>query len=108
MSITPSDELPPELLPILERLWHNKRPIAFHMLPRDAWTVLGIVQFASRNPQLSPKQSELVEHFGRSLQEAISAIEPGAAPYLEMGWDPQYDTPRNNPDDDPGQRVAPL
>lgn len=103
-----SDDIPAEALAMLQRLWPLQQPITFQLRPRDAWTVLAIVQFAWRNPQLSPQQRRLMETFGRQLQAAIVAIEPEAAPYLDMGWHPEYDVPRGHPDDDPGQRVAPL
>lgn len=90
-------DLPPEVLAIFKRLWPMETPLAFALRPRDAWVVLGIVQFASRNPALLPAQQRMIESFGRGLQAGIVQIAPDAAPYLEMGWDAAHDVPRSPP-----------
>ena len=75
----------------LRRLWQIKQPIVVAILPRDAWIALGIIQFASRNPALSPAQRQLIEAFGRELQRGLSQLDPILDRYLEMGWNPAFD-----------------
>lgn len=89
-----ADDLPPDLKGPLTRLWRMERPIAVGVRPRDAWIIVAIVQFASRNPALSPTQRQPIERFGRELQRALAAIDPVLDRYLEMGWHPEYDQPR--------------
>jgi len=89
-----TDELPDELKAPLYRLWRIEQPILVSLKPRDAWMVLGIVQFASRNPMLTPTQRQLIEAFGRSIQDHLAQFDPVFARYLEMGWDPAHDQPR--------------
>jgi hypothetical protein len=87
-------DLPPEVQQIFERLWPMKQPIVVHILPRDAWIALGIIQFATRNPALSARHRQLIEQFGRELQRSLVAIEPRSEKYLEMGWNSEFDQPR--------------
>jgi hypothetical protein len=86
-------EIPPELLQPLLELWRIEQPITVQLLPRDAWTICAIVQFASRNPALSAEQHRLITEFGRALQRAVAGIDPRLNPYLEMGWNPEHDVP---------------
>jgi len=60
----------------------------------DALGMLGIIQFAARNPSLSPQQKALVETFGRDLQAALVARVPALAQMAEAGWWAEYDRPR--------------
>jgi hypothetical protein len=90
------DEIPAELMEALTRLWRTEQPLLYQMLPRDAWTIIGLVQYASRNPQISPTQRAVLETFGRELGRAIVAIDPVFAKWLEAGWNPQFDVPREN------------
>jgi hypothetical protein len=70
-----------------------QQPIYIQILPRDARVALGIIQFATRNPNITPEQLQIIEAFGRQIQRGLIAIEPALAPYLEMGWNPAYDQP---------------
>ena len=88
------DEIPAELLEPLKRLWQTEQPIILSMTPRDAWSICGLMQFASRNPQISPAQRQLLEAYGRELQRAVAAIDPIFDKYMERGWSSQFDTPR--------------
>jgi hypothetical protein len=85
------DEIPADLLEPLKRLWQTEQPILIQMKPRDAWSIVGLIQFASRNPHISPTQRQLLERFGRELQRAVVAIDPVFEKYIEMGWDPKHD-----------------
>lgn len=87
-------DFPPEVAVILGRIWPIETPIVVHLLPRDAWIVLGLIQFASRNPAITETQRQLMERFGRAIQRRLGEIAPGAAKYLEMGWNPAFDVPR--------------
>lgn len=89
----PRDELPEGLREPLLKLWQSEQPIVIEMLPRDAWVSIAIVQFASRNPALLPEQRQMIESFGRELQRGITAIDPSLEPYIEMGWNPEFDVP---------------
>jgi hypothetical protein len=85
------DELPADLKGPLLRLWRIEQPIVVSILPRDAWVALGIIQFATRNPMISPTQRQLIESFGRELQRGLAQIDPSVEKYLEMGWNPEFD-----------------
>jgi hypothetical protein len=87
-------DLPPGLKGPLIRLWRIERSIVVHILPRDAWVALGIIQFTTRNPALSIMHQQIIESFGRELQRALAAIDPSLDKYLELGWDPAFDQPR--------------
>jgi hypothetical protein len=89
-----ADELPAELKEPMIRLWRLEQPIVVSILPRDAWIALAIIQFAQRNPEISPMHREIIEAFGRELQRGFARIEPSLAKYLEMGWNPAFDEPK--------------
>jgi hypothetical protein len=89
-----SDELPPEVLKVLSKLWRDPRPLHMVIHPRDAWVTVAVIQFATRNPQLSETQRESAIAVARVLQEAIGSIAPEAAGYLEDGWNPALDVAR--------------
>ena len=92
--MTAPDEIPAELLGPLTRLWRLEMPLVIQMKPRDAWVVIGLMQFASRNPSLDPAQRQLLQVFGRELGRILIAIDPILEKYLEMGWNPALDVPR--------------
>lgn len=87
-------EMPPELLEALTRIWLLKTPITLTILPRDTWMVVSVIQFATRNPALSAQQRSIVEAVGRQLQAALVSIDPVLGKYIELGWDPANDVPR--------------
>ena len=91
-----TEDLPDDLKGPLIQLWRMEQPILVSLKPRDAWLVLGIVQFASCNPALSPAQRQLIEAFGRAIQERLAEFDPVFARYLELGWDPAHDQPRKD------------
>ena len=88
-----SSDLPSEIAAMFGRLWPMTSPIVVHLLPRDAWIVLGVIQFASRNPNISESHRTVMEHFGRAIQNRLAEIEPAGAPYMEQGWHPEFDVP---------------
>ena len=89
-----NDELPPAVLAVLRQVWEAQEPLHIDISPKDAWTTVAVIQYASRNPQLSPTQRQSAIDIARKLQEEISLRYPVAAGYLEEGWDPAKDTPR--------------
>lgn len=95
-----SDQLPADLVGPLYRLWRIEQPIAVSLKPRDAWVALGVIQFATRNPALTPEQRAIVTAFGREIQRGLAGFDPVFDRYMEMGWDPDHDVPRDAPDDD--------
>jgi hypothetical protein len=86
-------DIPPELLARLKALWTNEQPMLIALKPRDAWVALGVIQFASRNPGLSPMHKQAIEQFGRGIQQGLTDLDPALGPYLEMGWNPEHDRP---------------
>lgn len=89
-----SDELPPEVLAVLTQLWQSDVHVHISITPRDAWTIVAVIQYATRNPQLSPAQRDAAITVARILQEAIQDRFPAAADLLEEGWNPAKDVPR--------------
>lgn len=89
-----SDELPPEVLAVMMQIWRDEANLRILIQPRDAWTTLAVIQFATRNPQLGDEQRNAAVRVGRILQAALELRMPGARPYLEDGWNPAKDVPR--------------
>jgi hypothetical protein len=89
-----NDEMPPAVLAVLKKLWSDDVNLRVQILPRDAWTAVAVIQFATRNPQLSPTQRDAAIRVGREIQEALVMRSPEAASYLEDGWNPAKDVPR--------------
>lgn len=87
-------DLPPGVFAVLKQVWESPRQLHVDLSPRDAWTTVAVIQFATRNPQLSAEQREMAIRVGRKLQEEIELFMPAAARYLEDGWNPQKDVPR--------------
>jgi hypothetical protein len=82
---------PPEVTKTLSRLARQQEPITVTMKPWDAWVTVAVIQFASRNPQLSPTQKDQAVAVGRALQAMLAQLSPEAAQYLEAGWNPELD-----------------
>jgi hypothetical protein len=95
---TPPDEPSPEVLAALARLWSDPRKVHLVMRGSDAWTTCAIIQFACRNPALSPTQRAVAERVGRELQAAVATLAPDLQATLELGWDPAHDAPREDDD----------
>jgi hypothetical protein len=89
-----SDDLPPDVLRVLKQLWESKEQLHVDISPKDAWTTVAVIQFASRNPQLSAAQRAAAIAVGRKLQEELELFAPAAARYLEDGWNPAKDVRR--------------
>ena len=85
--MTNTHDIPPEAMAALAKIWHDQRHVRLAIVPRDAWMTVAIIQFACRNPQLSPEQREIAERVGRALQGALAALSPIGAEYLELGFD---------------------
>jgi hypothetical protein len=88
------NELPPDVLRVLKQLWESKEHLNISITPKDAWTTVAVIQFTTRNPQLSPTQRQQAMLVGRKLQEELELFAPAAARYLEDGWNPAKDVPR--------------
>lgn len=86
-------ELPKELIKPLTRLWKNRQKINVRMLPRDAYMLAALLQFADRNPALTEEQHDLLYKYATELIIGVTQIEPALGPYLQMGWDSSYDQP---------------
>jgi hypothetical protein len=89
-----NDQLPPDVLRVLKQLWESTERLHIDISPKDAWTTVAVIQFASRNPQLTPGQRASAITVGRKLQEELELFAPAAARYLEDGWNPAKDVPR--------------
>jgi hypothetical protein len=82
------------VLATMMQIWRDDANLRILILPRDAWTTLAVIQFATRNPQLGDEQRNAAVRVGRILQEALELRMPAAHPYLEDGWDAGKDVPR--------------
>jgi hypothetical protein len=69
----------------------DAKPVTLSIPALDAYGIVGIVQFAWRNPQLDAAQKQLVESFARGLQAALAERAPLAGASLELGWDVTLD-----------------
>lgn len=87
---TLNHELPDELRAPLIRLWRMEQ-ISAHVLPRDMFTAVAVIQYATRNPQLSETQRSQAIAVARSFQALLTTIDPIIGKYLELGWDTAYD-----------------
>lgn len=88
-----AEGFPAELFAPLGRLMKIRQHINIKILPRDAWVVVALLQFADKNPQLLPDQHEQLHMFAEQMIEALVNIEPGLEQYILMGWDSAYDVP---------------
>lgn len=86
-------DFPPELVEPLTALFKMRQHINIKVLPREAWIIVGLVQFADRNPNLEPQYHEMLRWFGDQIIEGLVNINPVLEDYLAMGWDPKYDGP---------------
>jgi hypothetical protein len=68
-------------------------PIAYDAF--QAFQLLGCLQLAWRHPHLNQNQKQLIEWFGRRMQEAIKETCPTGARVAEMGWQITEDLPIN-------------
>jgi hypothetical protein len=90
---TPTDEATVHRM-VKELLALGPRPVRVEMRPFDAYVVVGLIQFAWRNPQLDDKQKGLLEEFGRGLTAALGQMGAAfTASVLEDGWDRALDRP---------------
>ena len=87
-------DMPPAVFAVLKQVWESKEKLYISLSPQNAWTTVAVIQYATRNPQLSPVQREAAIAIGRSLQNAIQQFLPAAADILEEGWNPDKDVPR--------------
>ena len=60
---------------------------------REAWNVMGLLQYLRRHPQLDAQTREVVERFGRQIQDNI-CDDPVLYALAEAGWHPRR--PRNH------------
>lgn len=91
-----NNEIPPAVMVVLRRLWESRERLHIDVLPKDAWTTVAVIQYATRNPQLSATQREAAVSVGRALQRSLERLAPAAADLLEDGWNPDKDVPREN------------
>jgi hypothetical protein len=107
-----TDTIPQQLAAEFRQLGigDNAQPVAtFSAKPMEAYTLLAVLQACSRQPGLSDTQRDLVLGFAHQIGDQLvamaraiigpdSAIETTSA----MGFDPQFDVPREqevDPDD---------
>lgn len=68
--------------------------VTYCVEPFDAYVLLGCLQFAWRNPQLSAAQKRIIESFGRQLQRVFDRPEtPLLQLTSELGWRIEFDVP---------------
>lgn len=91
-------ELPEDVRAVLSSLVAAQAPLHIAVRPWDAWVAVACLQFSSRNPQISAAQRDQIIAVGRALQLALTAMAPQAARYLEDGWNPANDVPRERED----------
>jgi len=66
-------------------------PVRAQLPGFEAFTLLGALQFAWRNPGLSDLHRSIVEKAARDLQDAIASRSPYAGQVAELGWDRSHD-----------------
>jgi hypothetical protein len=86
-------DMPTELIEPIIRLYKRRERLNFRMLPRDAFAICALLQFADRNPGLEPDHHAVLQDFGNQLIAAIANIEPILEPYMLLGWNPDHDVP---------------
>lgn len=88
-----ADGFPPEQLEPLAKLWKIRQHVSVRILPKDAWIVVGLLQFADRNPNIEDSHHEALRWFAGELIAALINIEPRLEPYIMAGWDASKDVP---------------
>lgn len=66
-------------------------PVTFEVPPFDAFSIVGLLQYAWRNPALDDGQRSMLEQFGRAVQKAVADQCPTAGDLLEDGWNRALD-----------------
>ena len=84
---------PTELIEPMARLFKRRDKLNFRMLPKDAYMIAALLQFADRNPGLRENHHEILRDFANQLIAAVANIEPIMEPYLMLGWNPEHDQP---------------
>ena len=70
----------------------GRGPIHLQVDQFAAFQLVGVLQFAWRNPALSESMRQTIESLGRKLQGAFSEADtPQIALTLEQGWHREYD-----------------
>ena len=87
------EDFPTEIIQPMARLWRRREKLIFRMLPRDAYMIAALLQFANRNPALTDEHQEVLRDFANQLIAAVANIEPIMEPYLLLGWNPEHDQP---------------
>lgn len=87
---------PTELIEPMARLWKRRERMNIRILPKDAYMIAALLQFADRNPGLTEQHHALLHDFANQLIELVANIEPIMEPYLMLGWNPDHDQPRHN------------
>jgi len=90
-----AEGFPAELFEPLKRIMKIRQHINVRILPRDAWAVVALLQFADRNPALGPEQHDQLHMFAEQMIEALVNIETGLEKYILQGWDAANDVPIN-------------
>jgi hypothetical protein len=65
-------DMPPGVMEMMLKIWRDNANLRILILPRDAWTALAVIQFSTRNPQLSDEQRNAAIRVGRILQDALT------------------------------------
>ena len=84
---------PTELIEPMARLFRRREKLNFRMLPKDAYMIAALLQFADRNPGLTDDHHTILRDFANQLIAAVANIEPIMEPYLLLGWNSDHDVP---------------
>lgn len=102
----PEPDAPPpddaELLRLLATALEKAPHINVDMDAFMAFSLVGLLQFCTRHPDLPAEMREMALHLAKAFEEVVADVAPEAAPLLKYGYDPSHDVPYQN-----GQPLGP-
>lgn len=80
-------------LEVMKDLMRTKAKITMSLSVYDAWTLLSLVQLATRHPEVKVYIKRRARAFTTQILTQFHELSPQAAEIALLGWDESYDVP---------------
>ena len=80
-----------EVSQLFDKLSNSTTYISIQIDPVPAFILVGIIQLATRHPNMEPEMIKSSKDIALNLIDGISELVPEARKYLEMGWHVEFD-----------------
>ena len=81
---------------ISRQIVSDKAPLPIEVSAREAWLLVLTLQTCARSTAFSAKTSSILTGVAMKFQDAIVERHPDAELVLEMGWDEERDSAKEN------------